>query len=249
MNTSSRANRIDVADVSGTLEKLIDQFDTSRSAGLEDLVRVRAAKFNGVARDRDRLATQLGAEDPRVVALDRSLALHNDTLAGFRSEIALSSIDPPRVDQRGWAIHGSVYDTARSPLPGLTVALYQRNTWVRDFGYACTDDNGYFVLTVADAVAAAEDALSLRLLRSEDIVHTDPRPVAVRPGQVEYREIIVDEAPDTCGPPVKATAPPPSTSRPTSSARAGAARKAPAKKATAADKPAPTRRRSTPRKK
>lgn len=248
MNTSSRANRITVADVSGTLEKLIDQFDTSRGAGLEDLVRVRAAKFNGVVRDRDRLATELGAEDPRVVALDRSIALHRDTLAGFRSEIALSSIDPPRVDERGWAIHGNVYDTARSPLPGLTVALYQRDTWARDFGYACTDDNGYFALTIADA-APVENDLSLRLLRSEDIVHTDPRAVAVRPGQVEYREIIVDETPDTCGPPVRPTQPPPSTSRPTSSGGAGTARKSPAKKATAADKPAAARRRSTPRKK
>jgi hypothetical protein len=247
MDTSSRANRINVADVSGALEKLIDQFDTSRGAGLEELVRVRAAKFNGVVRDRDRLATQLGAEDPRVVALDRSLALHEETLAGFRSEIAVSSIDPPRVDQRSWAIHGNVYDTARAPLPGLTIALYRGDTWVRDFGYACTDDNGYFALTVAEV--AADDALSLRLLRSESIVHTEPRPVAVRPAYVEYREIIIDEAPDTCAPPVKPTEPPPGTSRPTSSERAGTARKSPAKKTTAADKPASPRRRSTPRKK
>jgi hypothetical protein len=247
MDTSSRANRINVADVSGTLEKLIDQFDTSRSVGLEELVRVRAAKFNGVVRDRDRLANQLGAEDPRVVALDRSLALHSDTLAGFRSEIAVSSIDPPRVDERGWAVHGNVYDTTRAPLPGLTVALYQRDTWVRDLGYACTDDNGYFALTIADATKFDTD-LSLRLLRSEDVVHTDPRAVAVHPGQVEYREVVVGEAPDTCGPPVKPTQPPPSTSRPPSSARTSTARKAPAKKATAEDKPTATRRRA-PRKK
>jgi hypothetical protein len=208
MSTSSRPDRITVADVSGTLEKLIDQFDTSRSAGLEELVRVRAAKFNGVARDRARLATQLGAEDPRVIALDRSLALHSDTLAGFRSEIAVSSIDPPRVDQRGWTIHGNVFDTARSPLPGLTVALYLKDTWMREFGYACTDDNGYFSLTIADA-ATVEDGLSLRLLRSEDIVFTDPRPVNIQPAQVEYREIIIDEKPGTCQSPMRTDEPPP----------------------------------------
>lgn len=240
MDISSRANRISVADVSGTLEKLIDQFDTSRGAGLAELVRVRAAKFNGVVRDRARLAAQLGAEDPRVAALDRSLALHNDTLNGFRSEIALSAIDPPRVDERGWAIHGNVYDTARSALPGLTVALYLKDAWLRDSGYACTDDTGYFVLTVGDAVAAADDALSLRLLRSENIVYTDPRPVAIHPAHVEYREIVVDDTSDICAPPVKPTQPPPDTSRPTSTGRGGA-RKAQGTEAAAKDQPATTR--------
>lgn len=248
MDTSSRPNRINVADVSDTLEKLIDQFDTSRGAGLEELVRVRAAKFNGVERDRARLAAQLGAEDPRVTALDRSLALHNDTLNGFRSEIALSAIDPPRVDERGWAIHGNVYDAARSPLPGLTVALYLKGTWLRDFGYACTDDNGHFVLAIADAAAAGDDALSLRLLRSENIVYTDPRPVAVHPAHVEYREIIVDDTSDACAPPVKPTQPPPDASRPTSSGRGGP-RRTQSAQAAAKDQPAATRSRRTPRKK
>src|SRR4051812_11020310 len=105
---SSQQKQISITEVSDTLEKFVAQFDQSRAADLDEMSQVRVAKFNGLARDRARLAAKLGADDPRVVALDRSIALHAETNTGFRSEIAAASVDPPRVDERSWALHGNV---------------------------------------------------------------------------------------------------------------------------------------------
>jgi hypothetical protein len=117
-----------------------------------------------------------------------------------------------------------VLDAARLPVPGVTLALYQKDTWVQALGYACTNDNGYFVLPVADATKADIGALSLRILRSGNIIFTDPRPVTVQPGHVEYREIVLCKTPDVCPPPAKPDTPtptPPATTTATGSINAG----------------------------
>src|SRR5207244_1522735 len=86
MASASQRIQVPLSQVSDTLEKTVAGLDQARAADLEEMSQVRAAKFSGLARDRDRLAAKLGATDPRVVALDRSLALHRETAAGFRSE-------------------------------------------------------------------------------------------------------------------------------------------------------------------
>jgi hypothetical protein len=197
--------------VSDTLEKTVANLDQARGADLDEMSQVRAAKFVGLARDRARLAVKLGATHPRVVALDRSLALHRETAVGFRAESAAALVTPPRVSQHSWALHGNVLDASRAPVPGVTVALYQKDTWVQRLGYACTDANGYFVLLVEDAAKTGTGALSIDVLQSGKVIYIDPNPVEIQPGHVEYREIIIGRTTEPCPPPggkVETPAPP-----------------------------------------
>jgi hypothetical protein len=100
-----------------------------------------------------------------------------------------------------------VLDAARQPVANVTIALYQKDTWVRSLGYVCTDNNGYFVLNVADA-AKNPGPFSLRVLRSKGTVYIDPHPVSPEAAQVEYREIVIGDTSGICPPPAAGPAPP-----------------------------------------
>lgn len=198
MATTSQRTQIPLAQVSDTLEKAVTGFDLARAADLTEMSVVREVRFAGLARDRERLVAKLGLSHPRVVALDRSLALHRQTSVEFKAESAAALLTPPRVNQSSWALHGNVLSSDRAPAQGLTVALYQNNTWVERLGHACTDPNGYFVLPVEDAGPAGSESLSLALVQRGKLVYLDPRPVTIQPGHVEYREVVMDKAGEPC---------------------------------------------------
>jgi hypothetical protein len=216
---ATQARQVPVSQISETLEKTIADLDHARAADLAEMSDVRTAKFNGLARDRVRLAAKLGATHPRVLALDNSLALHAATSLGFASEIAMSSVAPPRVDQSSWAVHGNVLDGSRKPIQGVTVALYQKDTWIQRLGFACTDANGYFVLTVQEAAKPESGPFSIDIVRNGKIIYIDKNPVTIELEHVEYREIIIDAAANTCPPPAGTPDVPPSPATPPASTK------------------------------
>jgi len=219
MENSTQANRVPVSQVSETLEKTIVGLDQARAADLGEMSEVRVAKFNVLARDRVRLAAKLGATDPRVLAIDASLALHAQTVPGFASEIAISTAPQPRVDESSWVLHGLVLDASRKPIQGVTVALYQKDTWLQNLGFACTDANGYFVLMVQEALKIDRGPFSIDILRNEKIIFIAPDPVTIRPGHVEFREIVIDAIANTCPPPSGNQPAPPAPPTPAVSAQ------------------------------
>jgi hypothetical protein len=216
---ATQARQVPVSQISETLEKTIADLDHARAADLAEMSDVRTAKFNGLARDRVRLAAKLGATHPRVLALDNSLALHAATSLGFASEIAMSSVAPPRVDQASWALHGNVLDGSRKPIQGVTVALYQKDTWIQRLGFACTDANGYFVLTVQEEAKTESGPFSIDIVRNGKIIYIDKNPLTIEPEHVEYREIIIGAAANTCPPPAGTPDVPPSPATPPASTK------------------------------
>jgi len=140
-------------------------------------------------------------------------------LPGFASEIAMSSVAPPRVDQSSWALHGNVLNGSGKPIQGVTVGLYQKHTWIQRLGFACTDANGYFVLMVQEAGKTESGPFSINILQNGRIIYIDPNPVTVRPGHVEYREIIIGAAANTCPPPAGTPDVPPSPATPPASTK------------------------------
>lgn len=217
MEKASQPKQVPVAQISETLETTIVGLDRARAADLAEMGEVRTAKFTGLARDRIRLAAKLGANHPRVLALDGSLALHAQASPGFASEIATSSVTPPSVTQTSWALYGNVIDGSRAPIPGVTVALYQKEAWVQRLGFACTDANGYFVLTVQEVGKADSGPFSINILRNRKVIYVDSVPVTIQPGHVEYREIVIGTTATTCPPPAGSQDAPPSPPTPPAS--------------------------------
>ena len=72
----------------------------------------------------------------------------------LRQEIHVAHTQPatpvPTVDENSYVFHGFVRNGDRQPLPRLTVALYdEKGQWLRELGYGCTDEKGYFILRFA----------------------------------------------------------------------------------------------------
>jgi len=208
MATAGEQRRIPLSQVAGLVEKSVGELDSARAAGLGELAQANQARLNVLERDRKRLEDKLGAEHPRVVALKRALELGSAAVSELQVEQVTASIVPPTVDGKSWAFHGRVFDPKRRPVKGVTVALYQGDAWMQQFGHSFTDDNGYFLLRAAGPDSAVQ-SLSARVLRDSKVVHEDPRPVTIRLGQSEFREITLGEGPELGTAPVQDTRPKP----------------------------------------
>jgi hypothetical protein len=190
MASSNGSREITFTQVSTLLEKGIADFDSRRAADLGELAVVQTAKTNTLLRERARLAAKYGPNDSRVAALDRDIVLHRDRVRELINEQALASVDPPQVGALGWALNGIVLDPGRQPVPGVTVALYNGETWARQFGFGTTSQTGYFLLQVQDAVkSGGPGPFSARVLRDGKTIHVEARAIQALAGHVEFREI------------------------------------------------------------
>lgn len=121
--------------------------DAERATSYADLSVLASAKAASLHRERALLVQKYGAADPRVAAAGQRLARQ----AGFQRDLNLAHViaatPTPAVDARSYVFHGFVRNRRREPLPKLTVALYnEKGEWLRELGYGCTDEHGYFQL-------------------------------------------------------------------------------------------------------
>jgi hypothetical protein len=137
----------------------IGQLDGDRAAAYGELSTLRSAKQSSLQRREKIYAMKYGASDRRVLHAQK-LQENNTRL---RQEIYVAhtqaATPAPRVDDNGYVFHGFVRNGDRRPLPRLTVALYdEKGKWLRELGYGCTDETGYFLLRYGgDPKAATEE--------------------------------------------------------------------------------------------
>jgi hypothetical protein len=123
--------------------------DSARATQLGGLQTMRQTKSAMLAREQTRLSTTLGAQNPRVLALQQKIAVNQNLAVQLDRTQARSQTSVFEPDPNAWIVQGHVRTADSKPVPQATVALYTcAGQWVRQFGYACTDANGYFKLTV-----------------------------------------------------------------------------------------------------
>jgi hypothetical protein len=204
---SSTRTQIPVEEVASTVEKTFEELDQARAAGLGELALVTNARLTVLARDQRRLTEKLGPDHPRVAALVRTIDLCRALVLELRVAEKSAAVTPPDVDEKSWALHGHVISLQRTPVAHVTLALYARDSWVRELGYACTNEDGYFVIKAAPA-RTAYPPLSVHVLRSGATLHIDPQSIEFELGRVEYREVTLPANGDVCTPPETGSAPP-----------------------------------------
>jgi len=211
MKTSTKADTAAVEQLAGTFASDLASTDRARAETLEGLQQLRAAKANHLERERVRLVNRLGAEHPRVLELNAIIASNQQLTRALTLEIDRAKTEAPVVDKQGWALHGFVRNEDLEGQPRLTLALFDRSgRWVEVLGHTCTDGRGYFQLRYQGSTESFTDAIAANV-RSEMFIHVsdqeqkvlyyDERPVTLKLGQVEYREIILKVADGPCAPP------------------------------------------------
>ena len=199
--------KITLGDISRGIDSGLNTSDQQRVAALERLRTVRKAKATSLNREQQRIAIKYGAEHPRAQALAAKVELNRGFINDLVIEATKAKVEIPIVDQATWVLHGFVRDRSRSGLPDLTVALFdgreRQGAWLRDLGYACSDKQGYFKLTLRD-FGGRDKPVYLHVLNSKSVaLYIDSQPLTPRGGQVDYREIIIGGEARDCTPPTR----------------------------------------------
>lgn len=229
MTKKNEDKRIPFSEIAKGLNQGLETADPQRLAGLQRLQRVRTVKDTGLKREEARLKEKLGPDHPRVAALAVKLNANQELKRDVELGISRAETPAVRSDPNSWVLHGHVRNRARTGLANLTIGLYdQKKKWIEELGYACTDNNGYFHLSYeSEKPAAAEGVASTRPEASKQAttqggqayihvldskgatLYVDERPLEPTPGEVDYREIILDGEAASCAPPPGATKPKP----------------------------------------
>lgn len=203
----AREKTLNLKTVASGMERGIETADAERAKSLEHFQRVRNVKTKSLNREHDRLAAKYGAKHPRVVALAARIQLNNGLLGNLSAEIVRAKTEIPTVDETTWVVHGFVRDLNGKGLPLLTVAPYDKadrtGNWVRELGFDCTNDRGYFKIVAKD-LKEAHAKVFLRVLNKQGAtLFCDTQENIPRPGGLDYREIRIS------GDVVECAAPPP----------------------------------------
>jgi hypothetical protein len=160
------------------------------------LARVHQARLSRASRTLADLTAELGPNDPRVAAAKATVDATRSTIA--RVTLAGGQLMTPAVEVAadGWALHGRVVDSELQRAARFTVFLVDANkAYLRQYGFAYTDDTGYFLINTH---AAAPGAATTQGQLFIEVADTKANPVflsatAFTPvlGAATYRTIVL----------------------------------------------------------
>lgn len=153
LNTSKSPRQQPDPEISiKALDQAFPALDANRATGYAQLGQARSAKSASLAREQKLLALKYGtaaAAHPRMQYAAAALT-KNELL---RREVAaigeVLEATAPTVDPNSFVVYGFVRRKNQTGIPGLTLALTDESgNWLRQYGYTCTDQRGYFELRI-----------------------------------------------------------------------------------------------------
>ncbi len=189
----------------GRLDASFDILDTLRAEELERTRLFQTVKTRALEKEQHRLTVKLGADHPRVKKLASRLAYRNKMMADLEEETARARIKVAALGANTWMVHGVVLDKNRKGKSGLTVALFDaQGKWRQEFGFACTDDQGYFAISYPQPgktrgeVSGSQPFYLQVLDQNHKTLLKDPTPLQLTLGQVYYRRLVLTDKPGVC---------------------------------------------------
>jgi hypothetical protein len=169
---------------------------------------VHQARLSQLKRTADALKKQLGPDDPTVQEAEAAVKIGSAKIA--RISVVHQELDtpPPQVAADGWALHGRVYSSDLKPHAKFTVFLVDsQKTYQEAFGFAYTDDTGYFTFNVAGAQTRTMTTPPLFLAMTNtkgEPIFLSAMPFQPAPGSVTYQNIILSSGAHPLGDPPQA---------------------------------------------
>jgi len=212
MINKDTTQKIPSAEIIKGLNDGINNADSRRVDGLTQLHGIRIAKENQYEREYKRLSEKLGNNHPRVLVLNEKRVLNTDFADTLEKHAARASIEVPDSDDRSWILHGRVMDKQEKGLPGLIISLVDaRKNPLENIDSVTTDREGHFKISVVtDKTAASNETGYATNIRQglfisvsdkrQTLIHVDDQSLVPAPGNVDYREIIIEEELSVCMP-------------------------------------------------
>lgn len=206
------------------VDSSLNRADQMRSENLQRLMNIQQIKAKTLEREKQRLSAKYGAEHPRVVRLDSKLRFNEGFVKDLKVEIDRAKVEVPTLDKKAWMVHGRILNEDKAGIKGLTVSLSGKDKkWVKQLGYACTNELGYFAITYSAKKGedSAKKREELKISKSQElfltvtdqdqnVCHRETDPLRIAIGRIDYREIILPEEGKVCTPPESHEVYPPS---------------------------------------
>lgn len=147
---TSGSNTANIPSSAGTqvreaLDKALSSADNTATQSVQHLQLVHQARVSQLSRTAASLKAQFGPDDPRVKVAEEAVTAGKSTAARVSMVSRQISTPAPQVSTGGWVLHGRVFNAQLQPAARYTVFLVdEQKNYQRQFGFAYTDDSGYF---------------------------------------------------------------------------------------------------------
>jgi hypothetical protein len=193
----------DMSDIGNQVTSNLVSGDNIAAQRVQSLIWVHQARAAQLSRTAATLKTQYGPNDPGVKNAEAAVAAANADAARVAIVHRQVTTPEPQVASSGWALHGRVFDPELKPVPGFTVFLVDAaKAYQQAYGFAYTDDTGYFLLNYAGSDSASRDQSATATQAQPElfieITDSNARPVYLSPtafqpvqGSAMYQNIIL----------------------------------------------------------
>jgi hypothetical protein len=181
--------------------------DANAAQSVHSLQQVHQARLSLLTRAAASLKTQYGADDPRVRAAQSAVTATTATVGRISLVNQQLTTAVPQVPANGWVLCGRVFDAQTKPLSRYTVFLVDsQNAYQEAYGFAYTDDSGYFLLSHVGTNAKASSHTVTPLF--VEIANTKGLPIYLgttalqpAPGSATYQNITIPAGAQPIGDP------------------------------------------------
>lgn len=196
------------AQISETTSAALASADAGSSQTVLNLQMVHHARLSQLKRTADALKKQLGPDDPSVREAEAAVKVGSAKIA--RIAVVHQELDTPapQVATDGWALHGRVYSSDLKPHAKFTVFFVDsQKTYQEVFGFAYTDNTGYFLFNVAGAETGTKTTPPLFLAMTNtkgEPIFLSATPFQPAAGSVTYQNITLPSGAQPLGDPPQA---------------------------------------------
>ena len=201
--TTTSGSPPDMSDIGNQVTSNLASADNIAAQRVQTLMWVHQARAAQLSRTAATLKAQYGPSDPGVKSAEAAVAAANADVARVAVVHQQVTTPEPQVAPSGWALHGRVFDPELKPVSGFTVFLVDAaKAYQQAYGFAYTDDTGYFVLNYTGSDPASRDKSATATQAQPElfveITDSKARPVYLSPtafqpvlGSATYQNIIL----------------------------------------------------------
>lgn len=176
----------------------ITKLDEQRLTELNNLKQLQEIKNEVINREAKRLAAKYGSDHPRVQKLEARSNYNQSMLPALDREIDKASSKTEPLPLNAWRLHGKVIDEKDQPVPEITVFFADANkNWIRELGNSCSDQTGYYSLTIEEKLIERAQKEKLYLSASnknKEVVYYELNTNTPAKGIIDYQNICLGKA-------------------------------------------------------
>ena len=194
------------AQIGEKLTATLSSADSAAAQSAQALTLVHQARLTQLSRTAATLKAQYGANNTGVKSAEAAVNAGATVVARVAMvQQELGTAAPP-VAANGFVLHGRVYDSLFQPQSNMTVFLVDAtNTYQQQFGFAYTDETGYFMINAADSELANAKPVFLQVADNKSRpVYLSSSPLEPMPDSALYLKIILTAGGKPIGDPPKA---------------------------------------------